>query len=155
MSIALSKPKTANAANENHQFPAGQLAINAMRQQLGKSSAASRYSKLSDQQKAMILFGARLKPSEHIHTSLDKFSHEEKERIRKSILALCELSRSFSNIPLGKADFKAERKTQLRTVETESISIGANEEKHVDDELSEVNRLVADLSAEMKEVKNQ
>ena len=152
MSLALKNTPATNAANENHQLPAGQMAINAMREQLGKSSAESRYSKLSDQQKAMILFGARLKPSEHIHNSLDKFSHEEKERIRKSILALCELSRYFFNIPLGKADFKAERKAKLKTVEP--VSIEVNQEKEVD-ELSEVNRLVADLRAEMQELKIQ
>ncbi len=101
MSSALSNSKPANAAIEVHDSSAARAAINSMRRNLGRSSAASVYSKLTDQQKAMVLYGAKLRPSEHIRTPFDHFDIEQREMLRRSIMALCDLNARFSKMCSG------------------------------------------------------
>ena len=145
MSNAISKPVHNIAANENHQSPAARAAINTMRQNLGRSSAASCYSKLTEQQKAMVLFGARLKPSEHIRTAFDSFSDDHREQIRQSIMALCELSSQFSKISLDRDSFKpVKRKVKL----VRSQQDIEEQEKLI----AENNHKVALMAAEMDQV---
>ncbi|NRB24062.1 hypothetical protein [Shewanella sp.] len=94
-----------SAANSDEHIPAGAAAIRAMRLQLGRNTAASLYSKLSNQQKAIILFGARLKPSSHIHIPLESMSFDEQEQVRLSIIALRDMAKTFVSIPLSRDQF--------------------------------------------------
>ncbi|MGB0895339.1 MAG: hypothetical protein ACPGUD_13100 [Parashewanella sp.] len=141
------------AANENPQLPAGDRAISAMRSMLGRSSAASRYASLNDQQKSMILFGARLKPAEHLHKRFESFSHEEREQIRMSLIALCDLSKKFMNVSLDKDQFKPAKPQLVKRIE----SSGTNQivVAEVKDELKQMNHLIAELETDRKQIKNQ
>ena len=94
-----------SAANSDVHMPAGAAAIRAMRLQLGRNTAASHYNKLSDQQKAIVLFGARLKPSSHIHMPLENMSIDEQEQVRSSIIALGDMAKTFAAIPLSREQF--------------------------------------------------
>jgi hypothetical protein len=76
-----------------------------IRAMLGRSCAASQYSKLSSQQKAIILFGARLKPSIHIYTPLENMTFDEQEQIRLSILSLRDLTKMMSAVGLDREQF--------------------------------------------------
>ena len=79
--------------------------VDHLRELLDRSCVASRYSKLSDQQKAMILFGAKLKPSTHINTPLDSMTVDEREQIRQSVIALCDISSTFGKAMLSRDRF--------------------------------------------------
>ncbi|MFT5788038.1 MAG: hypothetical protein ACI8SJ_000133 [Shewanella sp.] len=80
--------------------------VDSLRDLLDRSCVASRYGKLSDQQKAMILFGAKLKPSSHINTPLDSMTIDEREQIRQSIIALCNISNTFGRAMLSRDRFE-------------------------------------------------
>ncbi|PKG57999.1 hypothetical protein [Shewanella sp. GutDb-MelDb] len=80
--------------------------VDSLRDLLDRSCVASRYGKLSDQQKAMILFGAKLKPSSHINTPLDSMTLNEREQIRQSIIALCDISNTFGRAMLSRDRFE-------------------------------------------------
>ncbi|QDO82395.1 hypothetical protein FM037_02985 [Shewanella psychropiezotolerans] len=79
--------------------------LDSLRELLDRSCVASRYGKLSDQQKAMILYGAKLKPRTYIHTPLDSMTVDEREQIRQSIIALCDISNIFGRIMLTRDRF--------------------------------------------------
>lgn len=79
--------------------------VDLLRDLLDRSSVASRYGKLSDQQKAMILYGAKLKPSTHIKIPLDSMTVDERELIRQSIMALCDISNTFGRAMLSRDRF--------------------------------------------------
>jgi len=79
--------------------------VDHLRELLDRSCVASRYGKLSDQQKAMILFGAKLKPSTHINTPLDSMTVDEREQIRQSVIALCDISNTFGKAMLSRDRF--------------------------------------------------
>ncbi|NRB25738.1 hypothetical protein [Shewanella sp.] len=80
--------------------------VDSLRDLLDRSCVASRYSNLSDQQKAMILYGAKLKPSTHINTPLDSMTFDEREQIRHSIIALCDVSSIFGRTMLTRDRFE-------------------------------------------------
>jgi len=79
--------------------------VDHLRELLDRSCVASRYGKLSDQQKAMILYGAKLKPSTHINTPLDSMTVDEREQIRQSVIALCDISNTFGKTLLSRDRF--------------------------------------------------
>ncbi|MPY24428.1 hypothetical protein [Shewanella sp. YLB-07] len=79
--------------------------VDCLRELLDRSCVASRYCQLSDQQKAMILYGAKLKPSTHINTPLDSMTIAEREQIRQSIIALCDISDRFGRTLLTRDRF--------------------------------------------------
>jgi hypothetical protein len=72
---------------------------------LGRSCAASQYSKLTEQQKAIVLFGARIRPSTHINIPLEAMTFEERNQIRLSIIALRNLGKSFGESLLSRDEF--------------------------------------------------
>ncbi|MEZ9198559.1 hypothetical protein [Shewanella sp. 10N.286.54.B9] len=92
-----------------------QHGVDALRDLLDRSCVASRYSKLSDQQKAMILYGAKLKPSTHINIPLDKMTACEREQIRLSIIALCEINNTFGRAMLSRDRFNMRPKLTNRS----------------------------------------
>ncbi|ABZ75877.1 conserved hypothetical protein [Shewanella halifaxensis HAW-EB4] len=85
--------------------PSSQQSIAAVRSMLGRNRAASLYSGLSKQKKAIILFGARLKPSTHIHIPLENMTFDEQEAVRMSMLAIRELVKEISSVGLGREKF--------------------------------------------------
>ena len=102
--------------------------VDSLRELLDRSCVASRYSKLSDQQKAMILYGAKLKPSTHIHTPLDSMTVDEREQIRQSIIALCDVSNIFGRIMLTRDRF--EHRTKIVRQSKPKKLIQAPKDRH-------------------------
>lgn len=139
-----------HAANEHH-GEAGQAAIAAIRSMLGKSSAASQYDKLNQQQRAMILFAARLRPAKYINLPLLSLTLQEREAIRVAIIALLDLGKAFGCVPLSRDQFfppralKPVARSQAAPMEREVNS-------DVDNTLAEINRLAASLSADINEI---
>jgi hypothetical protein len=151
MSLAIKKPlsNTINnraipAANEPH-GDVGREAIAAMRNMLGKTSAASQFDKLTAQQRALIFFAARLKPSEYLNRPLLSLSTTEREAIRQSLIALTGLGRAFSNMPLSREQFISPRQTAVAAKTTESEPVS----KFVDDELSLISQQARELMSEL------
>lgn len=79
--------------------------VDSLRALLDRSCVASRYGKLSDQQKCMILYGAKLKPSTHLKTPLDCMTVDEREQIRQSIMALFDITNTFGKAMLSRDRF--------------------------------------------------
>tara|TARA_R110002033_G_scaffold54_1_gene852 strand:+ start:3384 stop:3857 length:474 start_codon:yes stop_codon:yes gene_type:complete len=151
MSLAIKKPlsNTINnraipAANEPH-GDVGREAIAAMRKMLGKTSAASQFDKLTAQQRALVFFAARLKPSEYINRPLLSLSTTDREAVRQSLIALIDLGKAFSNMPLSREQFIAPRKTKLVAQNSECEVVS----KHVDDELNSISQLARELMSEL------
>ena len=97
--------KTDKPAANDASPPSAIQSIDSLRSKIGRNRAASYYSKLTSQQKAIILFGARLKPSTHIHTPLESMTFDEQEQIRLSILALRDLTKLMSSVGLAREQF--------------------------------------------------
>ncbi|MDR9767664.1 hypothetical protein RJP56_16505 [Shewanella baltica] len=139
-----------NAANEQH----GEVwkdAIASVRIMLGKSSAASQYDKLSQQQRAMILFAARLRPAKYINLPLLSLTLEEREAIRVAIIALLDLAKAFGRVPLSRDQFFPPR--ALKPVASSQAAPMEREvNSDVDNTLAEINRLAASLSADINEI---
>lgn len=139
-----------HAANEHH-GEAGQAAIAAIRSMLGKSSAASQYDKLNQQQRAMILFAARLRPAKYINLPLLSMTLEEREAIRVAIIALLDLGKAFGCVPLSRDQFFPSR--ALKPVaRSQAAPIEREVNSDVDNTLAEINRLAASLSADINEI---
>lgn len=79
-------------------------ALAAMRAQLGRSRAAAEWSRLTHQQRAMLCYGAKLRPSTYAHLALEEMTDSEREAIRH---ALVEMKR-------GLRDFVATDRTEWR-----------------------------------------
>lgn len=150
MSNAIKKPTTQNgviAANDH--APAGADAIAAVREMMGRSSAASRYDKLPTQQKAMILFAARLKPSEFIDQPLLTLSLAERDAVRKSIIALTDLAKAFSCISLMRDQFLSQPKPKR----VKSLPHKRTDVADIDNQMADVNELARALALEVEGVK--
>jgi hypothetical protein len=150
MSLAIKKllsntinNRTIPAANEPH-GDVGREAIAAMRNMLGKTSAASQFDKLTAQQRALVFFAARLKPSQYLNRPLLSLSTNEREAVRQSLIALVDLSRAFSSMPLSREQFIAPRQTAVTTQTVEPQPT-----KHVDDELSLISQQARELMSEL------
>jgi hypothetical protein len=137
------------AANEHH-GDAGLTAIAAMRCMLGKNSAASQFDKLTQQQRALVLFAARLKPSEYLNRPLMSFTAEQREAVRTSIIALVDLSRAFSNLSLSRDQFISPPKLAPAIKQQTNSRPSAQPL----DELTEINRQMVEVMAQMDGIKN-
>jgi hypothetical protein len=151
MSLAIKQPlsNTINnraipAANEPH-GDVGREAIAAMRKMLGKTSAASQFDKLPAQQRALVFFGARLKPSEYLNRPLLSLSTNEREAVRQSLMALTDLGRAFSNMPLSRAQFISPRQTDIAAQHTAP----QDNLRHVDDALTTISQQARELMSEL------
>ena len=154
MSLAIKQPlsntitnRAIPAANEPH-GDVGREAIAAMRKMLGKTSAASQFDKLPAQQRALVLFGARLKPSEYLNRPLLSLSTNEREAIRQSLIALTDLGRAFSNMPLSRAQFISPRQTAVVT-QAATQTVVPQPTKHIDDELRLISKQARELMSEL------
>ncbi|MCW3171244.1 hypothetical protein [Shewanella subflava] len=154
MSLAIKQPvqNRANilpdAANEHH-GDVGQTAIAAMRQMLGKTSAASQFDKLTAQQRALVFFAARLKPSEYINKPLLSLSTNEREAVRQSLIALTDLGRAFSNMPLSRDQFISPRQIAITQATAHSQNHATEHQAQpVDDEFARVTQQAHALMSE-------
>ncbi|WP_219012182.1 hypothetical protein [Shewanella algae] len=125
----------------------GAAAINAMRQMLGRSSLASAYEKLTPQQRAIVLYGARIKPSDAINKPLMSMSEEHREAIRQSVIALADMARVFAGMNMGREQIISRgRKPQAATQTAATATPLAVPQQ----ELDSVTRMAAQLAGEMK-----
>ncbi|WP_418358381.1 hypothetical protein ACNH6B_05020 [Shewanella basaltis] len=149
MSLAIKQPlpqidnRITPAANEPH-GDVGRAAIAAMREMLGKTSAASLFDKLTAQQRALVFFAARLKPSEYLNRPLLSLSTNEREAVRQSLIALVDLGKAFNNMPLSRAQFISPKQTAVSA----PVSCQPNNEQVVNDELNRLAKQASELMSE-------
>lgn len=67
---------------------AAAMAINAIREQLGKSRVASEWSRLTIQQRAMLCYGAKLRPSTYADMAMEDMTEAEREQIRAALVEM-------------------------------------------------------------------
>ncbi len=113
--VSITSLATANVATEHQvvKFPtkeqfsasAGHKALEDMRQQLGRSSAASHWSHLSVRARSMICYAAKLRPSTYATRELDEMTVDEREAVRVAILELRAISNEFGPAMLDRAEF--------------------------------------------------
>ncbi|MEL4300043.1 hypothetical protein ACE02Z_00285 [Shewanella xiamenensis] len=134
------------AANE-HGGDAGLNAIAAMRAALGKTSAASKFDRLSQQQKAILLTAARLRPSQYINKPLMTLTTDEREAIRHALISLVDLGRAFAAVPLSRDQFIAPKITMPMASPKQ-----APQREEVNSGFDEISRLAAELASEITEL---
>lgn len=137
------------AANE-HGGDAGLNAIAAMRAALGKTSAASKFDRLSPQQKAILLLAARLRPSQYINRPLLTLTTDEREAIRHALISLVDLGRAFAAVPLSRDQFIAPKITM--PMASPKPAQQAPQREEVNSGFDEISRLAAELASEITEL---
>ena len=80
-------------------------AIANMRAMLHHSGPASRWQKLSKEARRMICFGAGLRPSDYADRDLDDMTTDERDAIRKSLVAIRETATAFGEGLLTRRDW--------------------------------------------------
>lgn len=138
------------AANE-HGGDAGLNAIAAMRAALGKTSAASKFDRLSPQQKAILLLAARLRPSQYINRPLLTLTTDEREAIRHALISLVDLGRAFAAVPLSRDQFIAPKIT-MPMASPKPAQQAAPQRQEVNSGFDEISRLAAELASEITEL---
>lgn len=76
-------------------FNAAQQALADMRARLERSRVAAEWSRLTTQQRAMLCYGAKLRPSTYAELALEEMTDDEREQIRH---ALVEMKRGLHNL---------------------------------------------------------
>lgn len=92
-------------SDDQFALSAGHAAIKGIRDLLGRSSAASHYSRLDVKARAMICYAARLRPSTYAAMSLDEMTPDERDEIRRAIITLRTINDAFSGVNLDRAEF--------------------------------------------------
>lgn len=77
------------------QMTAGEQALAEMRARLERSRVAAEWSRLTTQQRAMLCYGARLRPSTYAELALEEMTDDEREQIRH---ALVEMKRGLHSL---------------------------------------------------------
>ena len=72
---------------------------------LGRNLAESSYDNLSAKEKAIVLYGAKLKPSDYINKKLKNMDTEVREQIRLSFIAISEMIKAFPSAGLTYKNF--------------------------------------------------
>lgn len=124
----------------------GEQAIAAMRKQLGKSSLATAYDKLTEQQRAVVLFAARIKPSTAIDTPLLQLPIAQREAVRMAIISITDFGRAMAGVPAGREQIITEH--PQRKQQRIAATTPANTTPAVD-----INQLAAELASEVSERK--
>lgn len=139
------------AANE-HGGDAGLNAIAAMRAALGKTSAASKFDRLSQQQKVILLTAARLRPSLYINRPLMTLSDDEREAVRHALISLVDLGKAFGCVPLSRDQFSQPSRRAMvhhRAPQPSGTQHGTETQL---DEFAQISRLAAELATEITEI---
>lgn len=139
------------AANE-HQGEAGLHAIAAMRAALGKTSAASKFDRLSQQQKAILLTAARLRPSQYINKPLMTLTDDEREAVRQALLSLVELGKAFACVPLSREQFFSSNKKPAVYQAGKSGTAESEVKQTVNNEFEQISKLAAELAADLTSI---
>lgn len=84
---------------------AGHAALLEMRQQIGRSGPAARWSRLSLTARQMICYAAHLQPSTYASQELDEMKIEEREAIRRAIREVREINAAFGEAMLDRRDW--------------------------------------------------
>lgn len=66
-----------------------------LREQLGRSRVAAQWSRLTTQQRAMLCYGAKLRPSTYAHMALEDMTEDEREAIRRALVEMKRGLREF------------------------------------------------------------
>ncbi len=125
----------------------GQAAINNIRSMIGKSSLASVYDKLTQQQRATVLYAARIKPSTAVDSPLMALTIDQREAVRTAIIAIADMGKAFSMVPCGREQILGTPKPR-QPVTTKAEP--ANEQPHIDERLAATAKLAAQLMDEAK-----
>lgn len=75
---------------------AAQQSINHIRELLGKSRVAADWQQLSVQQRAMLCYGAKLRPSTYAEMAIEDMTSDEREQIR---VVLVEMKKTVGALP--------------------------------------------------------
>ena len=84
---------------------AGHAALLEMRQQIGRSGPAARWSRLSLTARQMICYGAHINTMECASRELDEMTTDEREAIRRTIRTLREINEAFGETLLDRRDW--------------------------------------------------
>ncbi|WP_417762209.1 hypothetical protein [Shewanella sp.] len=125
----------------------GKTAIMAIRNMLGKSSLASVYDKLTQQQRATVLYAARIKPSTAIDSPLMALTIDQREAVRTAIIALSDMGKAFSMVPCGREQILGTPKPRHQVPNKVEP---ANEPPHIDERLAATAKLAVQLMDEAK-----
>jgi len=124
----------------------GEQAIATMRKQLGKSSLAAAYDKLTGQQRAIVLFAARIKPSTAIDTPLLQLPMAQREAVRMAIISIANLGNAMAGVPNGREQIITEH--PQRKPKQIKPSTPANTNHTID-----ISELAAELAADVAQRK--
>jgi hypothetical protein len=110
---------------EAYQQSAGNAALAEMRQQLGRSGPAARWSALSLSARQMICYAAHLHPKTTASRELDEMTIEQREAIRRGIKLVREISGAFGESLLDRRDWMLipMRETAANSVEAKKAEI--------------------------------
>lgn len=113
-----------SAANDGGRHGANPFDV--VREKLGRNHLASTYNSLTTQQKAMILFGAKIKASSHISCSFESMDRDEREAIRLSIIAMQDINSQFGRVLLSRE--------QIETVKPKRVAVPVKKARCSDEE---------------------
>ena len=108
---------------------AGHAALQEMRQQIGRSGPAARWSRLSLTARQMICYAAHLRPSIYASQELDEMKIEEREAIRRAIREVREINAAFGEAMLDRRDWMLipTKHTPTNNVEAQQAEAGKHE----------------------------
>ena len=84
---------------------AGHAALQEMRQQIGRSGPAARWSRLSLTARQMICYAAHLQPSTYASQELDEMTADDREAIRRAIREVRDIGATFGEAMLDRRDW--------------------------------------------------
>lgn len=75
--------------------PTAESTLASLRDQLGRSRVAAEWSRLTPQLRAMLCYGAKLRPSTYAHLALEEMTDSEREAIRHALVEMKRGLRDF------------------------------------------------------------
>ena len=76
-------------------------ALAGIRAKFGRNSAASRWSRLSKKERAIVCFAADIPPDQGQHMELEQFEVEQQEALRAALVLMQSISKKFDGPVLG------------------------------------------------------
>lgn len=125
-----------------------------MRAMLGKCAIASAYDRMSDAQKVMVLYGAKLSPHHYLRTAFNAFDDEQREQLRVTLIQLLDIAQLFKGKPIGRGDVIPLKRPVANPLKSPAspIHYSVSQPEHCqaqpDATLDEVNAVAAELAAE-------
>lgn len=125
-----------------------------MRAMLGKCAIASAYDRMSDAQKMMVLYGAKLSPHHYLRTAFNAFDDEQREQLRVTLIQLLDIAQLFKGKPIGRGDVIPLKRPVAKPLKSPESPFHYSSPKtlicqgHNDDLLADVSSVAAELAAE-------